>query len=313
MKNLLSKIFSISEYNETHKIMYFMGIKLKYPKQKYLKMKKENPYYYYKKHNLDITTLPPAKGQIRDIQLANLALLIELDYVCKQHDLKYWLDAGTLMGAIRHKGFIPWDDDIDTAMLREDYERIIDIFNKTTRNPDIFAGYTRDRHDNLLIKIQHKKCKYLFVDIFPWDNYGELLSTEDELKQTQRIKNIMNTELDSSMTTEELRTKVLDTMNNQILHKITDENKEKSFVWGIDYHHQWKNWFTHYDVVFPLKTIGFEGIEFSCMNNPDAFLTRVYGNYMGYPSKIGFGHSTYATLTDEEKCVIKELINNLEK
>lgn len=313
LKDILSKVFSIKEYNLTHKLMYFMGIKIKYPKLKYLKIQHLNPYYGYKKNNVDITTIPPATGQIRDIQLANLALLKELDYVCKKQGLTYWLDGGTLMGAVRHKGFIPWDDDIDTAMFREDYKRIIEEFNKTTRNPDIFAGYTMDKNNNLLIKIQHKKCKYLFCDIFPWDNYGELLSTEEEIAKTKQIKDIMSKELNSSLNITEYKQKVQEVMKSQILHPLTEENNKKSFVWGIDYHHQWKNWFTHYDVTFPLKTISFEGYEFPCMNNPDAFLTRVYGHYMDYPSKIGYGHSAYASLTEEEKIVIQELIKTVEK
>ena len=78
-------------------------------------------------------------------------------------------------------------------------------------------------------------------------------------------------------------------------------------VWGIDYHHRWANWFTNYNVIFPLKTIIFEGFEFSCMNNADAFLKKVYGDYMSYPNKIGFGHSAYIELTDDEKCIIEKL------
>lgn len=79
--------------------------------------KQQSPYAEYKKNNVDITSLPPATGQIRDVQLSNLELLKELDYVCKKNNLQYWLDFGTLIGAIRHKGFIPWDDDIDTGMM----------------------------------------------------------------------------------------------------------------------------------------------------------------------------------------------------
>ena len=68
--------------------MRLLGLKIKFPKSEYSKKKKESPYYYYKKNNIDITTLPPATGQLRDIQLANLALLKELDYVCKQNGLQ---------------------------------------------------------------------------------------------------------------------------------------------------------------------------------------------------------------------------------
>ena len=66
--DLLSKFFSIKDHSETHRIMYIMGLNLKFPKAEYAKKKKENLFYYYKKNNIDITTIPPAKGQTRDIQ-----------------------------------------------------------------------------------------------------------------------------------------------------------------------------------------------------------------------------------------------------
>ena len=117
---------------------------------------------------IDITSIPPAEGQIRDIQLANLELLKELDYVCRENNLTYWLDGGTLLGAVRHKGFIPWDDDIDTIMPRDSYDKIIEAFEKSSRNPDVCAKYVADSDcpATCFIKVLHKKCKYLFVDIF---------------------------------------------------------------------------------------------------------------------------------------------------
>ena len=144
IKDFLPNIFSMSDCDNVRNQIKIFGLKIKFQKRKYSKLRLANPYYYYKKNNIDITTIPPATGQTRDIQLANLALLDELDYVCRQAGLTYWLDGGTLLGAVRHKGFIPWDDDIDTAMLREDFEKIIDAFKKYSRNPDIFADYSKN-------------------------------------------------------------------------------------------------------------------------------------------------------------------------
>ena len=182
----IKNIFSITDYGETHHIMRIFGLKFKFPKAEYAKKRKENPYYYYKKNNIDITTLPPATGQIRDIQLANLALLKELDYVCKENGLTYWLDFGTLLGAVRHKGFIPWDDDIDIGMMRDDYNKIIEAFEKSSRNKNIFAGHVRDKRNNFIIKIQHKKCPHLFVDIFPYDFLGEILTNKEQLNKKKK-------------------------------------------------------------------------------------------------------------------------------
>lgn len=301
----LEKIFSIKDYGETHKIMRLLGLKIKFPKTEYAKKKKESLYYYYKKNNIDIRTLPSATGQLRDIQLANLALLKELDYVCKQNGLQYWLDGGTLLGAVRHKGFIPWDDDIDVAMLRNDYTQIINAFDKSSRNPNIYAELTKDINNNCIIKIQHKKCKHLFIDIFPWDNYGKKLTPNEQLEQSKYIKNIRKNFKNLDLSINNLKEKLDTTMKNKILTNKNDENS--NYVWGIDYNHQWGNWFTEYEVLNPLKTIEFEGKIFPCMNNPDDFLKRVYGDYMSYPSRITMGHSMFIDLTEEEKQVIEEL------
>ena len=86
---------------------------------------------------LDITKLPPAVGYIRDIQLANLMALREFDRICRKHHLKYWLDFGTLLGAYRHHGFIPWDDDMDVGMPISDYKKFLAIVDQELMNSDI--------------------------------------------------------------------------------------------------------------------------------------------------------------------------------
>ncbi len=67
------------------------------------------------------------KEEIKEIQLA---LLDYIDETCKKHDIPYFLSYGTMLGAIRHKGMIPWDDDIDISLYREDYERLLKILRK---------------------------------------------------------------------------------------------------------------------------------------------------------------------------------------
>ena len=182
---ILKNIFSITEYSERHNILKFLGIKLKFPKKHFSQKRKESPYYYYKKNNIDITTLPPAEGQIRDVQLATLSLLKDFDTICKQNNIRYWLDGGTLLGAVRHKGFVPWDDDIDLGMFREDYEKLEEIINSNSYNPDVYVTTHR-----CYKKISHKKNNKLFLDIFPVDVWGKIISEAEQLEETKRIKKI---------------------------------------------------------------------------------------------------------------------------
>ena len=67
-----------------------------------------------------------AEYNIRELQLRILETLKAVDNVCREHNLRYYIWAGTMIGAVRHKGFIPWDDDLDIAMPRPDYDRLIE-------------------------------------------------------------------------------------------------------------------------------------------------------------------------------------------
>ena len=310
---LFACIFSIKDYGQTHRIMKILGIKIKFPKKEYAQKQKENPFYYYQKNNIDITTLPKATGQIRDIQLANLALLKELDYVCKQANLEYWLDYGTLLGAIRHKGFIPWDDDIDVSMLRKDYEKIIDAFNKYSRDKDIYAQYevAETTAYRIAIKVRHKKCKLLFVDIFPDDLYGAHISTteqEDVTKDLKKQWESLQKELNKNIPIKIAKEK----FDILIKKNLKSETYNSDILMGLDFYHTRKYWLYDNNIIFPLTNIEFENYTFPSVNKPKEYLEKVYGNYMAYPNKIGFGHNSYLKLTNNDKTVIKNLIKNLE-
>lgn len=304
-----NKVLSIQEYNETHNIFYIFGIKIKYPKPEYLKLKKQNPFYEYQKNNTPITEIPAATGQIRDIQLANLALLKELDFVCKKNHLQYWLDFGTLLGAIRHKGFIPWDDDIDVSMMRDDYNKIIEAFNTSSRNSDIYAEQTYLGKGQTIIKVKHKKCPHLFVDIFPHDYANCNLDKKERIQKTKKLHDIrqkMNKEkcLDNSPA-------ILNKIENLNKEIIPDVYVEQSDIQcGLEYAYTEPLWIYKYDTVYPLKEISFEGFMAMCINKPQEYLSEIFGNYMSYPKKIGFGHSMYLKLSDEDKKIIEELIRN---
>ena len=303
-------IATISNYSETRNLITILGFKIKIAKREIAKERQENVFYQYKKDKIDITKVPQAQGLLRDIQLANLALLKELAYVCEKNNFKYILDAGTLLGAVRHSRFIPWDDDIDILMFREDYEKIVSGFKNTTRNSDIYAEYHRDKDTNsqYFIKIKHKKCPFLGVDIFPLDSYGKHLSLKEQLIATNKICKILKhlkKEIDPNISNKETKTILTKTMKENILLSSANENGD--FVYGVDFAHKLKNWFLDRDIVLPLRKIQFEDSAYTTVNKPKEFLKNIYGDYMKYPKKMKILHYSYKNLTSEQLETIKKL------
>ena len=303
-------IATISNYSETRNLITILGFKIKIAKREIAKERQENVFYQYKKDKIDITKVPPAQGLLRDIQLANLALLKESAYVCEKNNFKYILDAGTLLGAERHSRFIPWDDDIDILMFREDYEKIVSAFKNTTRNSDIYAEYHRDKDTNsqYFIKIKHKKCPFLGVDIFPLDSYGKHLSLKEQLIATNKICKILKhlkKEINPNISNKETKTILTKTMKEKILLSSANENGD--FVYGVDFAHKLKNWFLDRDIVLPLRKIQFEDSKYTTVNKPKEFLKNIYGDYMKYPKKMKILHYSYKNLTSEQLEAIKKL------
>lgn len=121
--------------------------------------------------------------KLHDVQKIELEILEVVHKVCIENHLRYSLAYGTLIGAIRHKGFIPWDDDIDICMPREDYERFLEVWpkynfenyllqNKFT-DSDFTQSFTKIRKEHtIFLQPGEEKCQYhkgIFIDIFPGD------------------------------------------------------------------------------------------------------------------------------------------------
>ena len=83
---------------------------------------------------------------LRDAQMLMVEILEDVHNLCEKHGLKYFLDGGTLIGAVRHKGFIPWDDDIDIGMPREDYEKFIEIAKKELPDNLFLQTFETDKY-----------------------------------------------------------------------------------------------------------------------------------------------------------------------
>ena len=123
-----------------------------------------------------------------------LDMLVELDRFCEANDVRYYLAGGTLLGAVRHKGFIPWDDDIDVTMPRKDYERFIRIYQPAdpakhysvismTSNDQYYLQFAKLIADNTVLEepVDSDLKLGIYLDIFPLDNLGNDYETAKKL------------------------------------------------------------------------------------------------------------------------------------
>ncbi len=273
-------------------------------------------YHELKKKKVPITEVPKAKGILRNMQLGAVKLLKEIDYICKKNGLEYLIVRGSVLGAYRHQGFIPWDDDLDICLWRNDYEKLYKIFNKETRNKDLYIDFSGDSLGNLFLKVRHKKIPQIFIDIYPYDFYGDLSKKEKnelhKLRMMIRKRIIKHTEGISYKNKYKLIK--FEILTNRIIQP--DNENKKIIATGYDSQNQrYKKFNTDtcildYDMIYPFRKMKFEDMEVNVPNKTEEYLTNFYGDFMQYPKKV-VGHHTDITLIPEEnKKALEEFINS---
>ena len=133
---------------------------------------------------------------LRKVQLVQLEIVQEIKRVCEKNNIKFFLDSGSLLGAIRHKGFIPWDDDLDIGMLRDDYERFCNLAVFELDSRYVLQTWKTDNNYPLpFAKVRKKNTIYLerrarplaengiFVDVFPYDYAPNNEKDRQEMRQ----------------------------------------------------------------------------------------------------------------------------------
>ncbi len=281
------------------------------------KLKKENQLLTDKINTLfellnytsNIKQLNKASGKLRIIQQADVLLLQIFHKVCKKSYLEYWLDFGTLLGAVRHKGFIPWDDDLDVAMPREDYEKVTSTLKS---NLDRF-GITVNQGQGFthpVIRLLYKNTP-IQLDIWPYDHIIQNTSIE-EISQ-----NIIdcNAALYKNFSISDITNAKID-FPKEFFYKIKERylgsNSEKSiselFVSGAEaLPYKKPNIFKRSDI-YPLSTINFEDLTFVAPNNVHNYLKAIYGNYLSFPKSKVLMHGNIA---DKYESIDDEIINEL--
>jgi len=246
--------------------------------------------------------------ELRAVQLTELDLLCELDRVCKLRNINYRISAGTLLGAVRHGGFIPWDDDADVHFTRDEYERFREACDSLLNNDKYYFqdyrltsgyrwGYGKLRKkDTLFIRDMQDHMPYnqgifidLFIDDYVPDNY--LLRCVCALK-CFFYRKIFWSEVGKNSA------KGIEKIIYMWLSKIPEEKLKKQFRSFEKKHSKKTNWVR--PLTFPMPTwdhgypsrwwdgfseIEFEGVMFMTFKEVHDYLEFKYGDYMTLPSE----------------------------
>lgn len=258
---------------------------------------------------------------LKQLHQVQVEILKDFSSVCEKYSLPYFAVYGTAIGAVRHGGFIPWDDDIDIGMLREDYDKFFQVFQKELGDKyNLLTPEIDGRYACTVTHIQKKgtrfvsymsqdlKCEQcIFMDIFPFD----FVAKDKKAEQKQgRKTNFLGRLLFLSGTAypyipyKGLKKEVAGFFCNiahygcKILRFTPQKIYKKYIKIATAYNHAGgSEYVTSFeypgslkdkvkkDELFPLKKVKFEDIEINVPANNNEFLTKVYGNYMKIPKK----------------------------
>ena len=270
------------------------------------------------------------KKTLKELHDTELEILKEIHRVCKKLNIKYFLMGGTLLGAVRHNGFIPWDDDLDIGMTREDYnifirdgvKEIKDDYFIHCRETDseYWLPFVKVRKNNTtfletLLKDAKVNHNGIFVDVFPIDYANKLYfinyfrafvvkSIEDVVLVKKKIVLLSNSRHPKL-------NRILMLFNIDLLYKIQDffsvfigRKKRNKMLCLVGAYHIKKDIYM-YDDMFPLVEMKFEGFSSYSFKNFDKYLTNLYGDYMKLPKKEDrVNHGAIYVSFKEGSCLI---------
>ena len=312
------KLFSIKKlffYEQKYKQIEILGLKfnLLSDKKKYkatqAKLDKTTASLEYLKEHSDITKLKPATGELRKQQLDLVDFANEFLKSVEKLNIKPFLVAGNLIGALRHKGFIPWDDDLDFGLIREDFNKLKSYFKENNLpilnleadirkysykvEVEAIEKYLKLYPNKYILMPLPWLCKVIkgtslddviFLDFFPFDYYSDSYTFEEfrneykkNAKEFKKIKAV---------------NKVVEFLEDKILNHENVIKKSNTIFFGFDCAmagHNFNYSFIHKDLVFPLQKTTYENCEFYIPNKAQEYLKFEFsGSYLDYPDDIGY-------------------------
>ncbi len=263
--------------------------------------------------NSELKNLSKRKAEfLKGLHECELNILKEVTRVCKKLNIKYYLDGGTMLGAIRHQGFIPWDDDIDVFMLREDYERFLIEAPKHLNKKYFLQTYNSDKNYlNSFAKMRNSETTFIektvkkvnsnhgvYIDIFVYDNYNPVLSVNNTILNL--LLKWYNLKLYKYYCVSTRKRKIKSAISKTLFFyfkSITKQliKKDKIIQYyknkPCKYVRSYSSTYSLERAIFKKEWLGkgklvkFEDIEAYVPENYDMWLKTIYGDYMKLPPK----------------------------
>lgn len=257
---------------------------------------------------VDIAKVPKAKGPLRMLQRADAALLKLVVEKLDSAGLAYWLGFGTLLGAVRHGGFIPWDDDVDICMLRDDYVKAETVLANAFPAE---KGLVVVRSEVIRVVLRGTPCQ---VDIFPYDRIRMPNLDSATLEKLWTMKKELGADLRYDWDRLDLDWKVLGEIEQLGLDDRAEKLRsafsgpESVICRGIEVGVEQQIFYLRDDEIIPVKNIRFEGLEFKSPANADAYLKKLYGDYMAFPKAMRPHDDIRGRISPEAEAKMGELI-----